>query len=212
MEDELLFYYLFMISGIFIFLGAVYDGFRIQRQRGIMSESWVLPLILFMVGLAQPFLGIKIFSLNPSIFFLIIVLSAIIYLFIQISMKGQVFVIHETDRETLVKRIRRELDLFSIHYEEEEKLNNKEYVFTLTEEDAALKVSWRGEEKQKHIYKLSFKKWWRIYHYIEIRENIIEFYKEERDGQIFWKQILGNAGNGALILGIMIFMFFTIKP
>lgn len=212
MGDELLLYYVFIFTGILIFFGSVHDGFRVQRQKGIISESWVMPLLLFMGWLVQPMLWLNIFEMEPIIYILILSLAAFIYLAVHIYRKGRVFVIHETSKNILLERVRTELNHYSISYNEKEIADSKKVIFTLLDEDAVIKVSWRGEEKQFQTFRLSFKKWWRIYYYEEIKENIKDFFKEERDGKVFWKQILTNAGTGVFILGTMIFLFFTIKP
>ncbi|MBT2689713.1 hypothetical protein J7I93_16115 [Bacillus sp. ISL-47] len=212
MEDQLLLSYVFLISGIFIFFEAVYNGFKVQKHRGIISETWVPQLVLFLGGVAQPLIWFDLFELEPLVYITIILLIALIYLSLHLHIKGRVFVVHETSRAILLERIRQELDQYAITYSEEEKPDDKENTFILPDDGAVIKVSWRGEEKPVYTYRLSFRKWWRIYYYEEIKENIRESYKEEREGKVFWKQILTNAGSGAFILGMLIFMFFTMMP
>lgn len=116
MGDELLLYYVFIFTGILIFFGSVHDGFRVQRQKGIISESWVMPLLLFMGWLVQPMLWLNIFKMEPIIYILILSLAAFIYLAVHIYRKGRVFVIHETSKNILLERVRTELNHYSISY------------------------------------------------------------------------------------------------
>ena len=196
-----------IISGLFASLLSFYEAYRIYKYRGISPRSKLEALYTFSFFIVQTVLsGQYIFDDNflyPLIISLIIVIAIILYRFF---VTGQVIVIKHTSKNLIVERVRSELNRLSISFTEEGFDFSDLHQFYL-EDQTVIKVSnpWGGEKEFK-TYHLSFIKWWRLYEYEEIKINIVETYRVEREEEIYWKQIFSSLGlgiGGFILMGLL---------
>ncbi|MEH7526693.1 hypothetical protein V7149_26040 [Bacillus sp. JJ1503] len=180
-----------IISGLFASLLSFYDAYRVYKYRGISAKSKLEAMYTFSFFIIQTVLSSQyIFDENflyPIIISLMIVFAIILY---RLFVTGQVLVIKQTSKNIVIERVRSELNRLSISFTEEGFDFSDLHQFHL-EDQTIIKVSdpWGGEKGIK-TYQLSFRKWWRLYEYEEIKTNIIEKYREEREDEVYWKQIL----------------------
>ncbi|WNS73560.1 hypothetical protein RRV45_11560 [Bacillus sp. DTU_2020_1000418_1_SI_GHA_SEK_038] len=196
-----------IISGLFASLLYFYEAYRVYKYRGISAKSKVEALYSFSFFIVQMVLSSQyIFDENflyPLIFSLFIVFAIILYRFF---VTGQVIVVKHTSKNIIVERVRSELNRLSISFTEEGFDLSDLHQFNL-EDQTVIKVSnpWGGEKEFK-TYHLSFKKWWRLYEYEDIKTNIIEKYRVEREEVVYWKQILFSIGlgiGGFILMGFL---------
>ncbi|MEH7393503.1 hypothetical protein, partial [Bacillus sp. JJ1474] len=183
-----------------------YEAFRVYKYRGISAKSkleamYTFSFFIFQTVLSSQFIFDENF-LYPLIISLLIVFAIILY---RLFVTGQVLVIKQTSKNIVVERVRSELNRLSITFTEEGFDFSDLHQFHL-EDQTIIKVSnpWGGEKELK-TYQLSFRKWWHLYEYEEIKTNIIEKYWEERENEVFWIQILLSIGLG---IGGFIFIGF----
>lgn len=195
-----------IISGLFASLLSLYEAYRVYKYRGISAKSKLEAIYTFSFFIFQTVLsGYYIFDENffyPLIISLIIVFAIILYRFF---VTGQVIVIKHTSKNILVERVRSELNRLSISFTEEGFDFSDLHQFHLEDQTIIKVYSPWGGEKEFKTYQINLIKWWRLYEYEEIKTNIIEKYREERENEIYWKQILVSIGSG---IGGLIFMGF----
>ncbi|MFO1443726.1 hypothetical protein KDN24_10990 [Bacillus sp. Bva_UNVM-123] len=203
--DQLMLYFI-IISGFIAGCLSIFDGFRIQIYRGITTESRVALLFTLIIFFIQTFLqSYDLFEEHFLSIFIITLLLCMIILMIRLYINGRIIVIYRTSKSTVVERVRRELKFFNIPFTEEQRDHSDDHYFHL-DENMLIQISSNGKEKELDKYRLSFKKWWRQKHYREMKENMIEQYRKERDGEIFWKEIFLNIGLGLIIFAFIISM------
>lgn len=199
-------YLFFLVSGLIASLLIFYEAFRVQVNRGVIVESKLELLFSFLVFIIQPVLpGQFLFNDDPFYTLIVMLVVALIFIVTRIYIRGRLITIYNTSKRTLVERIQNNLRYFSIPFTEEEGGGSDEHFFYL-EDNVVIKISSSGADKEHKNYRLSFKKWWRLYFFQEIKDSLFDVYRKEREEEVFWKEILLNLGLGISVLSFTFFV------
>ncbi len=197
-----------IIYGIIMAILSFYDAFRIQVYRGVAESSKISAIFVMLFLVIQLFLeGKEALGVNSILLMVIIASTVMIILFVKIYVNGRSIIIYRTSRAIVIERTRTQLQNLSVSFSEEEGINSDDYFFRL-DENVSLKISSNGLGLNPKDYRLTIKKWWKLPNYKDMKENLIYQYREEREGEIFWKELLFNIGFGFLTL---LFIYYMVQ-
>ncbi|MBU8906146.1 hypothetical protein [Desertibacillus haloalkaliphilus] len=190
MGDDLYLQFIFIVcAGFILGLYFFYSAYRIQKQRGVVIESKIVFVLMLLISIV-PFFYVGSLGVDPFIMYGVVIGILVVGLLSRFYFNGKEVTIYETTKESVVSLLNKELTQRSIPYEIKGDFQADETIFDLYEGKAKIKVEAGilGEER-KNI-KISFKRWWSTPQVDEVQYRIMEVYRKDRDGELFWKQIL----------------------
>ncbi|QOY33851.1 hypothetical protein AWH56_013935 [Anaerobacillus isosaccharinicus] len=202
MNEELLFKtYGLLFLGFAWGITSIYEAIRIQRQKGVVTESRVVFVTMLILSFLQILMMDRL-DIDLFIWFGIFGSIILISLWVRVYFGGKNVKIYETTRERIIPILENTLKDMSIPYEEKDGLNSEETVFHLIEDKTKISVEGGIFGEEEKDYTISLKKTWRSYRMEELQLRLIESYRDQKEEKIYWKQILINVVLGiAFILG-----------
>lgn len=208
MNEELLFNtYGLLFLGFAWGISSIYEAIRIQKQKGVVTESRVVFVTMLILSFLQILMMDRL-DIDLYIWFGIFGSIILISMWVRVYFGGKNVKIYETTRERIIPILENTLKDMSIPYEEKDGLNSEETVFHLIEDKTKISVEGGilGEEIKN--YEISFKKTWRSYRMEELQLRLIEAYRDQREEKVFWKPVLINVVLGlSFILGASYFVW-----
>lgn len=208
MNEELLFNtYGLLFLGFAWGISSIYEAIRIQKQKGVVTESRVVFVTMLILSFLQILMMDRL-DIDLYIWFGIFGSIILISMWVRVYFGGKNVKIYETTRERIIPILENTLKDMSIPYEEKGGLNSEETVFHLIEDKTKISVEGGilGEEIKN--YEISFKKTWRSYRMEELQLRLIEAYRDQREEKVFWKPVLINVVLGfSFILGASYFVW-----
>ncbi|WP_138419407.1 hypothetical protein [Aquibacillus sediminis] len=203
MGDDLYVQFLFLVfAGIFLGLSLFYSAYRIQKKRGVVTESNIGYVLMLLISSLQLLQALRL-EVNPVIWYGIFIGILVISLISRFYFNGRDVTFYETTKESVVSLLDEELTNLSIPFEIKDDNLVDETIVDLYQDQVKIKVvAGMWGDKNKTIT-VSFKKWWRLPLVEEIQYRIIDVYRQQREGKLFWKQMVWN---GVVGLGIFVAM------
>ena len=210
MNEELLFNtYGLLFLGFAWGITSIYEAIRIQKQKGVVTESRVVFVTMLILSFLQILMMDRL-DIDLFIWFGIFGSIILISLWLRVYFGGKNVKIYETTREQILPILENTLKDMSIPYEEKDglKLNSEETVFHLIEDKTKISIEGGILGEDIKDYTISLKKTWRSYRMEELQLRLIEAYRDQREEKVFWKPVLINVVLGlSFILGASYFVW-----
>lgn len=189
-----------LLIGVILGFTFIYEAYRIQKQQGVVTQSRLVYVTMLIVTLLQIFIGER-FDIDIILWYgliFVIIIASLLYTF---YISGKKITIYETTHERIKSKLERELNEMNIAFEIKNGFHSEETVYHLIEDDTKISIdgNFLGDDERKN-FSLSFKKSWRSYRMEELQLRLLEAYRKEKEGHIFWKQITLNCVLGVLLM------------
>lgn len=206
MSDHILFqFFLFILIGLFSGLCFLYEAYRIQKHKGVVTESRIIFIFMLIISIVQ-FYNFDRLGADPFLLYAILTIALLLGIFLKFYFGGKEITVYETSKEAIVSLVEEELSNHSIPYEKKASSYDEEIFFNVNIEKVKISIDTGIFGEERKIYKLSFKKWWRSPQIEEVRYEVLEILRQQREGMMFWKEIFLNCIIGvAIILGTSYF-------
>ncbi|MCT8137337.1 hypothetical protein H1D32_06005 [Anaerobacillus sp. CMMVII] len=185
LTDELM----FKVFGLFIVgftwgIITLYEAFRIQKQKGVVTESRIVFITLIFISILQ-FLMMERMDIDPILWYGMLGIILMIGLGLRAYFGGKKVTIYETTSEDVIPILKKTLTDMEIPFEEKSGFHNEETVFHLVEEQTKISVEGGILGEEKKDYQLTFKKVWRSYRMEELQLHLIDAYRQQREDKVF---------------------------
>lgn len=199
-----------VIIGFLSGAALIFDAFRIQKKKGVVTELKTTYTVLLMGSTLQFIQLLNLIEASPYLWYGMLACFLIISLLIIMYFRGRNIYIYEAEKGSVVSYFEEELQHLSIAYEKKESMVSEDTIFKMKDHQVMIRVEpgLLGEEIK--MYKVSFKRWWRSPIIEEIQYKLFDELRQQREGKIFWKQIIINsmAGMAIILVTLVILWYF----
>ncbi|OEH91581.1 hypothetical protein [Bacillus solimangrovi] len=187
--------YVRLISTVLLFLIIFYqlvELVRLHHTYGVMRDSNMLRLFTIGLALVQP-----LFMFTEYIIDIFFVLGAILLysMYKRFYAAGPKISVHRTTENELLDKVRETLKSMDVPFHEEQRKADLEHIFVLPNEKTTMKLTFfylKHASKKPGLYSVTLMKAWKVPWKNEFEEELRNQYKDFREGEIFWGEMISS--------------------